>query len=275
MANLGTSSLQVYYIRETKYSHFYTKHKVLDVLIHPHFPLFIFFAEHSTLKLSHLQECSIIYFFLGTFRVCSLKRWQDERIALMGKLISCWSEAAKALQSPRVLLRTACQEFHSPQSIWRPFRDQTLSWPEPSWATQLIRSSPLLFNFPSLSLSLTPTLLCLLPNYNPLMRTSVGRKLNWEVFLSQNKYFPELHNPNQHGSITLACCPPRKHLLFLLYCHFLWQKHRADRFIVLRVSCAKMTDNWRDKPWCFDNVTIFTVNFTIFISLQRNVFPLC
>lgn len=189
----------------------------------------------------------------------------------MGMLISCWSEAAKALLSPRVLLRTACQEFHSPQSIWRPFRDQTLSWPEPSWAAQLIRSSPLLSNFPSLSLSL-----CLLPNYSPLMRTSVGRKQNWEeVFLSQNKYFAELHNPNQPGSITLACHPPGKHLLSLLYCHFLWQKHRADRFIVLRVSWAKMTDNWWEKPWCFCKVTIFTVNFTIFDSLQRNAFLFC
>ncbi len=143
------------------------------------------------------------------------KRWQDERITLMGKLISCWSEAAKTLLSPRVLLRTACQEFHSPQSIWRPFRDQTLSWPEPSWATQLIRSSPLLSNFPSLSLSNSHPL-CLLPNYSPLMRTSVGRKQNWEeVFLSQNKYFPELHNLNQPGSITYVALPES---ISCLYC---------------------------------------------------------
>lgn len=139
---------------------------MLYVLIQPNSTLDPF-AEHSNLKLSHLHECNINYLFLGTFRVCSLKRWQDERMALMGKLISCWSEVAKALQSPRVLMKTACQEFHSPLSIWRPFRDQTLSWPELSWATQLIRSSPLLSNSHPL---------CLLPNYSLLMRTSVGKK---------------------------------------------------------------------------------------------------
>ncbi len=189
----------------------------------------------------------------------------------MGKLISCWSEAAKTLLSPRVLLRTACQEFHSPQSIWRPFRDQTLSWPEPSWATQLIRSSPLLSNFPSLSLSNSHPL-CLLPNYSPLMRTSVGRKQNWEeVFLSQNKYFPELHNLNQPGSITYVALPES---ISCLYCIaiFFGKSTELIVLIVLRVSCAK-------NDWQLEGKTLMIWQchyfYYTFDSLQRNAFLFC
>lgn len=102
---------------------------------------------------------------------------------------------------------------------------------------QLFRStrySPTFSPSVCLSRSLTPTLSSLLPNYSPIMRTSVGINWNWEVFLSQNKYSPsELHN----STPTPITAFPNL-FLFLLYCQTFPVKPTAYNFIV-RVSCVK------------------------------------
>ncbi len=171
-----------------------------------------FFAEHSTLKLSHLQGCSIIYFFLGTFRNGGRMReslwWESwypaevkqPKLSYLHEF--SWEQPARSFTHRKV--------FDGRSEI-KLFHDQNRA--------ELHSLSDLaLFSLtfpPSLSLSNSHPL-GLLPNYSPLMRTSVGRKQNWEeVFLSQNKYFPELHNLNQPGSITYVALPES---ISCLYC---------------------------------------------------------
>jgi len=195
----------------------------------------VFNSLCAALKLSHLPECSRLS---TSSWIHSASRVAGIRIrALMGKLKSCWSEA--------VFLRTACQKFHLPQSFWRPFRDQTFSWPEPSSATQLIRYTLFSLSFPPffpLCCSLSNSHpLCHLPNYSPLTGRCFCDKIN--ISLS------ELHNTEPTRLYRTRLLPSQKaSLVSIVLPRFSWQKHTA-KFVLFWVSCEqkKTTDNWRGK----------------------------